>query len=405
MQILYIVPFIPSSLRVRSFNLIPRLVQRHSIDLICLASSTGEREKLNGVSSLCSSVRCATHSRATSLFQAVKSLPTSVPLRMAYATCAEMEQMVRSAIKANPPDVIYVERWRPLQHVSRESGVPIICDPTDSMILYNKRLAASGRWWERIVGAEEYSRFLHYEPALARRADLTIFCSAVDRDCVLALDPGINCEIVPNGVDCEHFFRKQESEAEPGYIIFTGNFGYKPNVLAVNYFVKNVFPAIRRGATAAVKCLVVGNGATRAFRVTGHARDLEFVDFVPDLRPFLAKATVAVAPLVVGTGVSNKVLEAFAVGTPVVATRLACGDLPVRDGEHLYLADDPQLFAARVLELLGNASLRRQMAEKSRAFVESQYDWGIVTRKLEDLMVGLAEVRSGAQGAATSRFA
>jgi len=392
MRILYIVPFVPWSLRVRSFNLIPRLARRHRIHLVCLATSGNDLSSLNGLGSFCSTVRCATHSRTRALVQALKALPTRVPVRMAYAASPAMETIVRNAIESEQPDLIYVERWRALSYVPPNSGVPVLCDPTDSMILYNRRLMASGSWWEKMIGMEEYAKFLRHEPALARRADLTVFCSMVDRDCLQAQDPGLQCEIVPNGVDCRHFFPKGEKESEPATAILTGNFGYRPNLHAAIYFMKTILPSILRGCPQ-FKLLVVGNGATQKLRkhITGN---IELIDFVSDLRPYLAKATVAIAPMTVGVGVSNKVLQALAVGTPVVASSLACGDLPVRDGEHLYLADSPGLFAGRVLEVLQDGSLRSRMAAKGRTLVETKYDWDIVVRRLEDLMHQLTENRT-----------
>lgn len=391
MRILVILPFVPWPVRVRSSNLIPRLARRNTIDLACLASSEQDLTKLEAVRSFCATTAYAIHGRKRALLQAVRALPTAVPLRMAYASSPAMENNVRGLIERGSPDLIYVERWRGLQYVPSDCGIPILCDPTDSMILYNKRLISRGSWWERALGAEEYVKFLKYEPALARRASLTIFCSRLDRDCLLCADPGLSCDIVPNGVDCAHFFRKQDIEAEPGTMIFTGNFGYRPNVHAARYFLDKVFPAIQRKCPEA-KFAAVGNAATRKLKkYANRAPAITLIDFVPDLRPHLAKATVAVAPMTVGVGVSNKILEAFSVGTPVVATPLACGDLPVRDADHLFVANDPASFAERVLELLRNSSLRTNMSDKGRAFVEQSYDWEIVFGKLEKLMHQLAK--------------
>lgn len=391
MRILYIVPFVPWTLRVRSINLIPRLAKHHAIHLICLANGVDDSSRIHGLESWCETVRYATHSRRRALFQVARAVPTPIPLRMAYASSAAMESMVRSAI-ADGPDLIYVERWRALQYVPPGCGIPVVCDPTDSMILYNRRLMTSGSWWERIIGAEEYVKFLRYEPALARRADLTLFCSALDRDCLLQQDSELNCEIVPNGVSCEHFFQKDETESEDSTVVLTGNFAYRPNLHAAVFFIEKVLPRIRRGLPG-TKFLAVGNGAVgrlKGYRTSG----IEAVDFVPDLRPYIARGTVTVAPLTVGVGVTNKVLEAFAVGTPVVATPLACGDLPVRDGVHLFLAKDSETFADRVLELLRDSTLRTKMAVNGRALVETRYNWEVVTQNLEGMMRRLVETRS-----------
>jgi polysaccharide biosynthesis protein PslH len=403
MRILYIVPFVPWSLRVRSTNLIPRLAKRHAIDLICLAASQDELSRLNGIGAVCATVRCRSHSRTRALLQVARALPTAVPLRMAYASSSAMEAAVEEAIAASRPDLIYVERWRALQYVPRNCDIPIVCDPTDSMILYNRRLASSGSWWEKMIGAEEYFKFRRYEPLLARQSDVTVFCSAIDRDCLLQQDATLNCEIIPNGVDCDHFFRKGEDEVEDSSIVLTGNFGYHPNFHAAVYFIREIFPLIR-SVRPQVKLLTVGNDATRALKAYRMA-GIELVDFVPDLRPFIARAAVAVAPLTVGTGVSNKVLEAFAVGTPVVATSLACGDLPVCNGEHLFLATEANSFASRVLELLNDASLRLKMANNARRLVDAKYNWEAVSQDLENLMLRLIEANMSYSTVSVSRAA
>lgn len=402
MRILYILPFVPWSIRVRSYNLIPRLARRHKIDLVCLSSSADDIPRLNGIRSSCATVKYATHSKKRALFQVAKACATSIPLRMAYASSVEMQAIVRSNIESNRPDLIYVERWRGLQYVPLDCRIPILCDPTDNMVLYNRRLMSSGSWWERVLGVEEYVKFLRYEPALARRANLTVFCSRVDQDCLLASHPKLNCEIIPNGVDCKRFFYKSQGDAEPATIIFTGNFRYSPNVHAAVYFLETVFPVIRRRCPES-KFLAVGNGVTTKLRKYIGVPAIELVDFVPELRPYLARATVAVAPITVGVGVSNKVLEAFSVGTPVVATPLAYGDLPVRDGEHLYVANNPGLFAQKVLELLHDTPLRARMADQGRLLVEQNYDWEVVADKLQSLMHRLAGCNGSDLGPTTAQ--
>jgi polysaccharide biosynthesis protein PslH len=386
MRILYILPFVPWSIRVRSYNLIPRLARRHIIDLVCLASSEEDAARLEEMRSFCGSATCVLHNKRNAIANALKALISPVPLRMAYASCEAMKKSVHQVLEANPPDVIYVERWRGLQYIPSGCEVPILCDPTDSMILYNRRLMSRGSWWERILGTEEYLKFFWYEPALAQKAHSTVFCSSLDRDCVLRRKPDLNCEIVPNGVDCKRLFRKHDGDAEPRTIIFTGNFNYRPNLHAVRYFLDKIFPAVQRECPEA-RFLAVGNAARVKLKMYANkAPAIRLVDFVTDLRPYLTKATLAVAPITLGVGVSNKVLEAFSVGTPVVATAFACGDLPVQDGKHLYIANGPRVFAERVLDLIHDCALRAQMAQQARILVEREYDWDVVTGKLESLM-------------------
>jgi len=393
MRILYITPFVPYPVRVRSFNLIPRLAKRHDIHLLCLSWSAEEEARGAYFADICRSVQCVRHHKARAALQCAAALASPTPLRMACFASARMRQAVREAVAEFSPDLIYTERWRALQYVPSGIGVPVLCDPTDSMLLYNQRLMRLGGWWERLVGAEEYLKFLRYEARLARHADAVVFCSRLDRDAVQRHAPGVPYVLVPNGVDCEKYFRKRADEEEPNTLVFTGNLGYRPNRHAVHFFLDNIFPLVREQIPE-TRFMVVGRGAREALRKeSGNIPGLEVVDFVPELRPYVARATVAVAPITIGSGVSNKLGEAFATGTAVVAMRLPCGDMAVQDGVHLFIADQPAEFADRVVRLLRDSKLRASMAIRARQLVEEKYDWEIVCRTMELAMLGVARGR------------
>lgn len=385
MKILYIVPFVPWEIKVRSFNLIPRLARRHEISLVCMSAAEPSAEQKEWLNKYCKTVVHVKHSRWKGAAKCAMALPTRTPLRIAYCRSKTAKEAVRRAYDETRPDAVYVERWRTLEFVPERLEAPLVCDPTDSMTLYNQRLMKAGAWWERVVGWEEHQKFLKYEGKLARRADVCVFCSKVDLECVKGQAPEVRYEIVPNGVDCAKYFFKEESEEEPATLVFTGSFKYRPNCHAVEHFLDQIFPRIRR-AVAGAKFLAVGNGASRALaRFQGKA-GFEAVDFVPNLRPYLARAAVAVAPLTIGAGVSNKLGEGFAVGTPVVATPLACGDLPVTSGEELLIGRTTDEFVDHAVKLLRDSELRRMMAQRARRFVEDRYDWEIVSKKMETLM-------------------
>lgn len=393
MRILYIVPFVPWPLRVRSYNLIPRLAKQHDIYLLCASWSAEEEQRAESVSGFCKHVRILRHHKAGAVLQCAWALPTPKPLRMAYFRSARMQQAVRESFAEFSPDIIYAERWRALEYVPPSLGVPVLCDPTDSMFLYNKRLMRTGHWWERLIGLEEYLKFLRYEARLARRADAVMFCSSIDLECVRKYAPDRRYGLVPNGVDCDKYFWKRPEEEEPNTIVFTGHMTYGPNRHAVRFFLKKIFPLIRRQIPAA-KFIVAGRGAKTFLRgELGNTPGLEVVDFVPELRPYIARASVAVAPITIGVGVSNKLGEAFSTGTPVVASRLAVGDMAVQDGVHLFVADEPGGFVDRVVRLLRDPELRTRLATEARRLVEEKYDWGIVCRTMELAMLGLAQCR------------
>ena len=399
MKILYVVPFVPWAIKVRSFNLIPRLAKKHQIYPVCVSSvePTGEQEEW--LERYCERMVHVRHSRLGAALQCIKALPTKKPLRIAYCRSRAAQEAVRWVCAEVGPDLIYVERWRGLEFVPDGLDLPLVCDPTDSMTLYNQRLVKAGLWWERLLGWEEYTKFSQYEGRLARRADVSVFCSRMDLEFVQKQAPEAQFEVVPNGVDCKKYYFKDEREEECGTIVFTGSFHYRPNEHAASYFWKEIFPLVRREVPGA-RFVAVGNGADKVLARYRGDEGFEAKGFVTDLRPYLAKAAVAVAPLTVGSGVSNKLGEGFAVGTPVVATPLACGDLPVKSGEELLVGRNRQEFAEHVVRLLKNAGLRRQIAARARRFVEETYDWEIVSRQMEKVMCR-AVSRAGGRGEQT----
>ena len=390
MRILYVVPFVPWPIKVRSYNLIPRLARRHQIDLVCLARKPVEHDRLRALHPYCDSIRAGTYGAAGALLRGFVSLPTPKPMRIAWVASGSMRRQVEAAIRANRPDAIYVERWRALQYVPENCGIPVVCDPTDSMALYNRRLMRSGKWWGRLLGWVEYHKFRRYESRIARTVAATVFCSQVDIDALGEPSPEARLVKVANGVNVETFQPKVREQETPNTVFFSGNFTYGPNCEAASYFLREVFPIIRREVPE-VRFLLVGNGAGK-FMQTAHpaAERVEVHDFVADLQPYLASATVAVVPIRVGAGVSNKIMEAFSVGTSVVATSMACGDLPVRDGEQLCIADDPREFASRVTTLLANENIRKRQVESAQTLVREQYDWELVSAAMERLLYEVA---------------
>jgi glycosyltransferase involved in cell wall biosynthesis len=404
MRILYIVPFVPWPAKVRSFNLIPRLSRRHEIYLVCVSSTEPNAVQQDWLRKFCKKTVHVRHTGLKGMVQCAAALLTKTPLRIAYCRSNAANEAVRRLYEQVRPDVVYVERWRALQFVPAGGETPVVCDPTDSMTLYNSRLIKAGASWERLLGWEEYRKFLGYEGELARVPDVSVFCSRIDMECVKDQAPEVRYELVPNGVDCEKFFFKEEIEEEPGTVVFTGNFKYRPNCRAAKYFLEEIFPHVRREVPEA-KFMAVGNGAAKALAKYRGRAGFEAVDFVPDLRPYLAKAAVAVAPLTVGAGVSNKLAEGFAVGTAVVATPLACGDLPVKNGHELLVAEGAEEFAEQVVKLLRDAGLRRQLALRAKTLVEQQYDWEIVSKKMEAVMqrlVGTGVDKTSQQAFATA---
>lgn len=394
MRILYVLPFVPWVGRNRSYHMIPRLGKRHELFLLCRSVSAEEESRAKEMEPHCTHIRCVRHPHAKleGALRCTLALPTPTPLRMAYFSSSRMKQAVRQASSEFSPDLIYIERWRTLQWIPQDIQTPILADPTDSMLLYNFRLMRSGSWWEKIIGLEETVKFLRYEPRLSERSAMNIYISCVDLNCVRKRSPKSRFAIVGNGVDIRKFSFKQPTEEHNNKLVFSGNFDYGPNRHAASFLLKKIFPIIRQRVPSA-KLGLVGNRATLHYGHLNRLDNVEVIDFVPELRPYLAQARVAVAPMTLAVGVLTKILEAFAVGTPVVATSRACAGLDVLDGEHLLVENNAEKFAEKVICLLQDQQLHRYLALKARCFVEQNCDWDITTGHMERLMCELGHAK------------
>src|SRR6185312_11636643 len=177
----------------------------------------------------------------------------------------------------------------------------------------------------------------------------------------------------PNGVDCE-FFQPVREPYDRDLVVFVGKMDYFPNEQGVIDFCRNTWPSIR-AARPAARFAVVGSNPTRAVRALDTIDGVTVTGVVDDVRPSLARAAVAVAPLKLARGTQNKVLEAMASGIPVVASKLAARGVDAVAGQHLLVADDPAAFADAVLRVMGDESLRARLASAGRARMLSHHTW------------------------------
>ncbi len=191
--------------------------------------------------------------------------------------------------------------------------------------------------------------------------------------------------ILPNGVDLDYFTPTDEPR-DPQTIVVTGKMSYHANVTAVLHLCNDIMPHVwarRPGA----RLYVVGKDPPGQVQrlATDHYPLVTVTGYVPDIRPYLRRAAAAVCPVPYGAGIQNKVLEAMACGTPVVVTSQACSALQVTAGENVLIADEPQDFAQRVLDLLENKALRQRIGRQGRKYVEEHHDWRAVAQQLEGI--------------------
>lgn len=248
----------------------------------------------------------------------------------------------------------------------------------------------------------EYLRALRYELRMLPRFDQVQVCTTENRDYLLSFLPGLRGRVVEGlraGIDTSRYeFRP--GGREPHTMLFLGSFRHEPNRVALDWFVRHVLPAILAREPRA-KLLVIGSDPPPAHAYADFSGALELHGFVEDIREPLARCAVFVCPVLSGSGVRVKLLEAFAAGIPVVSTRVGAEGLVREDGRLCRLADDPAGFAECVLELFAGPEKAAEMAARARADVTANWDMATITGRLVE---GYREIvaRKRAGGAATA---
>jgi len=217
------------------------------------------------------------------------------------------------------------------------------------------------------------------EGSFLKEFPLTLVCSEEDKQ-YLSEFTNANIQVLPNGVDTDVFYPRETIHHEPYRLLFTGNMDYAPNVDAVEYFCAEILPRIEIGHPD-VKFVIAGQRPVK--RVLDLASDNVLVTgFVKDLSEEYAKAAVVVAPLRFGAGTQNKVLEALAMGVPVVCTQVGFKGLGIQNGEGAYMAQNTDEFAAEVNRLLDSEENRKMMAGKGIQKIVTTFGWDAVAAKL-----------------------
>ncbi len=392
LRVLFVAPYVPSPIRVRPFQLLRALVARgHRVTLVC-AAGPADAAALDALRPLCT-VRPVAMGRVATLAAYLRALPSDIPLQAAHRLGPAFVAAVCAELAGGAYDVVHIEHLRAAEVARRAArGLPgtppLVLDAVDSIsLLFERAVRHSGTATTRAMALLDLARTRRYEAAYGRRFAAVVCTSPEDRWALATLraelgEPeGAPIEVVPNGVDLD-YFRPTGAPREPGTIVFSGKMSYHANEAAALFLLDAIMPLVWREHPGA---RVVLAGAAPGPRLRARARDprVTVTGFVPDLRPYLASAAVAVAPIRYGVGVQNKVLEAMAMGAPVVAARQATVALAARPGADLLVADDAPAFAAQIGALLDDPARAAALGRAGRAYVEAHHSWGASAAALE----------------------
>jgi polysaccharide biosynthesis protein PslH len=229
--------------------------------------------------------------------------------------------------------------------------------------------------------------------AIERRAmapfDVVTAVAEADAGRLRRLDPARRIEVVANGVDAERFQRRPGAVTDDATLVFVGAMSFGPNVAAMQWFCGEVLPLVR-ARQPGTRLVIVGRDPSPAVRALATTEGVEVTGEVPDVRPFLERATVFVAPMISGSGIKNKVLEAMSMELPVVATPLAVEGLPATHEEDLITAPTASTMADALVRLLDDPAARLRLGRSARKTVQHHHTWAAAANAYERLWHDIA---------------
>ncbi|MBK8050406.1 MAG: glycosyltransferase [Anaerolineales bacterium] len=403
MRLLFVVPYVPNPVRVRPYEFIRALRRAgDSITLATVWTTDDEKRDIERLKALGVEILAQPMPAWRSATNSALALPSSTPLQSVYSWHPVQAQRTVDAAMSGKFDAVHVEHLRGSRYgvaileamtAAPTKRIPVVWDSVDCIsYLFEQAAQSSSSLKGRMMTRLELGRTRKYEGTVLRRFDCTLVTSSVDKQALLQLataygvpsgaleSPDDLVEVVPNGVDLNTFAFADCNGREPARIVFSGKMSYHANVTAAVHLVKEIMPQVWAQRPDA-EVWIVGKDPTAEVSALATPSDGEsrsrvvVTGAVPEMRSYIAGATIAVAPLLYGAGIQNKVLEAMACGTPVVATPQASQSLTAQPGVELMVAPDAVTFANALIELLQSPDRRMQMGLAGRAFVEREHSW------------------------------
>lgn len=373
---------------IRTFHVLRLLARAFDVTALCFERSgasgaRGEYDLERGVAALGRFGSVETfqlpqnHSRIRYIWNHARSLLSRrVYTRFMYES-APFRSRVEELLRANAADLIHVDSLDLSAYLPLCESVPTICvhHNVESELL-RRRAAFEGGAVAAPYFELQAGLMLREERDWAPRIDLNVMVSEEDRQILLRLAPGANASVVPNGVDCEEF--APAGDAENG-IVYVGGTTWFPNLDALQFFCDDILPHLR-GEEAALPVRWVGSATAEEQQRYRDRFGVELTGYVDDTRPYMRDAMCHVVPLRAGGGTRLKILNSWAMGKPVVSTRVGCEGLEAVDGENILIRDEAGEFADAIRLLARDPALRRRLGENARRTAERLYSWDVVGR-------------------------
>jgi sugar transferase (PEP-CTERM/EpsH1 system associated) len=384
MKILVLLPRVPYPLekgdKLRAYNHIKYLAKNNEIILCALNDTEVHPEAIKNLQPFCKSIHIFNISKFSIGINLMRAFFKGIPFQTGYFFNKKAQKEIDRIIVDEKPDHIFCQLVRVAEYM-KDKSIPKTIDYQDVFSKGIGRRMENAPFYSKPIFRSEYNRLLNYERDVFDMFDNKTIISIPDRDLIPHPEKE-KIHIVINGVDTD-FFKpmKRDKDYE---IVFIGNMAYPPNVNAAEYLANKILPLVQKSKPNARLLLA---GATPDKRVLALQSDsVTVTGWMDDIRDGYARAKIFIAPMQIGTGLQNKLLEAMAMKIPSVTSQLANNALSAKDGKEILVGNTPEDYAKLINKLLDNSDFADKIAEAGYQFVIDNYNWESATAVLEEVM-------------------
>jgi len=372
--------------KLRAYYQLKELSRNHELFVVCLTDIMPSEEEIAEVKKHCKQLEIIPHVFKTRVLNLIKAFFSKDPYQVHYFESDLMKNKIANLLTTNNIDICYVQLIRMFKNIPFGLPTKYYMDYMDAFSEGMKKRIAYSKWYEKWIVASESRRLKRFEEKAASYFDGHSIISNADTE-TFSENLREKLFIIPNGVSEEFFITKTPQLEKEFDVIFTGNMSYHPNIQACKYLVNDILPVLKSKGVTINLCLAGINPSQEILNLK--SEHVTVTGYVKDIKEYLMRSKVFVAPLFSGSGLQNKLLEAMAAGLPTITTSLTNKALKAKDKKEIIICNESVKFAEQIIFLLNHQPEAAEIARLGRLFVRENYNWRACNNLLEKSFTNL----------------
>ena len=380
--------------RIRTYHMLKELKREHQITYLTLDDGTAAPDARARATEYCHELVVVPHQTRTKFtpgfyLDLTRNLLTRLPYFIMKYESPEMRKEIEQLTARTNFDVVVCDFLMPSVNLPAQLPCPtVLFQHNVEAMIWKRHYQVQQNPLKKLYLYGQWRKAFNFERIMAQSFDHVVAVSREDAETMQA-DYGISVSDVPTGVDTDYFTSGDRSQQAQRNLVFTGSMDWLPNHDAIQFFVRDILPLIRK-ALPDVSLTVVGrNPYPELIDLSKREPGITVTGRVDDVRPYMERATAYIVPIRIGGGTRLKIYEAMAMDRPVISTTIGAEGLPVENERELLLADSPDAFAAAVVRVLSDESLANSLSVRAGKLVREQFGWNKAAQRFADVCAGV----------------